>query len=69
MGYEDTLQDAGFVVALVGRTHDPVLAGFAKRLAAKKPKVILVARMPKVIAILNAMIGDWHATPTQTKAA
>src|SRR3954447_22112495 len=43
---------------LVGKTHNPVLAAFAKRLAGKKPKVIIVACMRKLLVILNAMMRD-----------
>jgi transposase len=35
-----------------------VLAVFAKRLAGKKPKVIIVACMRKLLVILNAMMRD-----------
>lgn len=44
--------------------HNPVLAAFAKRLAGKKPKVIVTACMRKLLVILNAMVRDgtdWRA--------
>lgn len=38
--------------------YNPVIEGFAKRLAGKKPKVIIVACMRKLLMILNAMARD-----------
>jgi transposase len=46
------------MAALVGKTHNPVLAAFAKRLAGKTPKVVIVACMRKLLVILNAMMRD-----------
>jgi len=57
-GGRETVRHVLYMAALVGRTHNPVLAVFAKRLAGKKPKVILVACMRKLIVILNAMLRD-----------
>jgi len=58
------------MAALVGKRHNPVLSAFARRLAGKKPKVIIVACMRKLIVILNAMqrsAQDWTpATPANT---
>jgi transposase len=59
-----------YIAALVGRAHNPVLADFAKRLAGKKPKVILVACMRKLIVMLNAMIRDgrdWQPANTPAR--
>jgi transposase len=45
--------------------HNPVIAAFAKRLAGKKPKVIITACMRKLLVILNAIVRDsaqWRAT-------
>jgi transposase len=47
-----------YMAALVARRCNPVLAAFAKRLAGKKPKVILVACMRKLLVILNAIVRD-----------
>jgi transposase len=59
-----------YMAALVGKRHNPVLSAFARRLAGKKPKVIIVACMRKLIVILNAMqrsAQDWTpATPANT---
>lgn len=53
------------MAALTARRHNPAIAAFAERLAGKKPKVILVACMRKLLVILNAMLRDgtdWQAT-------
>jgi transposase len=71
-GGRETVRHVLYMAALVGKTHNPVLAAFAKRLAAKKPKVILVACMRKLIVILNAMIRDgrdWETAPIHASAA
>jgi transposase len=49
-----------YMASLTAIRHNPVLAPFAERLRAegKKSKVIIVAAMRKLIAILNAMIRD-----------
>ena len=49
-----------------------MLAGFARRLAGKKPKVIIVACMRKLITMLNAMQRDrrdWKTTAPINAAA
>ena len=46
------------MAALSARRHNPVIARFAKRLAGKKPKVIITACMRKLLVILNAMLRD-----------
>jgi len=45
-----------YMAALTARTHNPVIAAFAKRLTGKKPEVILTACMRKLLVILNAMV-------------
>ncbi len=53
------------MAALSARQHNPVIAAFAARLAGKKPKVILVACMRKLLVTLNAMVRDgtdWRLT-------
>lgn len=47
-----------YMAALSASQHNPVLAAFAARLAGKKPKVILVACMRKLLVMLNAMLRD-----------
>lgn len=65
-GGRSAVREALYMAALVGRTHNPVLAAFAKRLAGKKGKVILIACARKLLVMLNAMLrdkSDWkHAT-------
>lgn len=59
-----------FMATLAAIRHNPVIAGFASRLAGKKPKVIIpgssprTACMRKLLTILNAMARDstsWRA--------
>ena len=53
-----------YMAALSARTCKPVIAAFAKRLAGKECKVIMVACMRKLLVILNAMLRDkmdWKA--------
>lgn len=62
-GGRAAVRKALYMAALVGKRHNPVLAAFAHRLAGKKPKVIIVACMRKLITILNAMqrqACDWQ---------
>jgi transposase len=69
-GGRATVRHVLYMAALVGKTRNPVLAAFAQRLTGKKPKVILVACMRKLLVILNAMMRDgrdWN--PGQTPAA
>lgn len=69
-GGRATVREALYMAALVGKRHNPVLAAFAERLAGKKPKVIVVACMRKLLVILNAMLRDgtdW-ATPAAVPA-
>ncbi len=52
------------MAAVSAKTHNPVIAAFAKRLEGKEPKVILTACMRKLLVILNAMLRDgtdWRA--------
>ena len=57
-GGRSTVREALYMAALVGRTHNPALAAFAKRLAGKKGKVILIACARKLLVMLNAMLRD-----------
>jgi len=61
------VRGALYMAALVAKRCNPTIAAFARRLAGKKPKVILVACMRKLIAILNAMQRD--GKPWQPVAA
>ena len=49
-----------YMAALSAARYNPALKGFHNRLAAinKKPKVIIVAVMRKMITTLNATVGD-----------
>ncbi len=55
-GGRTTVRCALYMAALVAKRCNPTIAAFARRLAGKKPKVILVACMRKLITILNAML-------------
>jgi transposase len=59
-GGRKPVRDVAYMAALAAGKHNPVLAAFRQRLldAGKKPKVVLVALMRKLITILNAMIKD-----------
>ena len=59
-GGRQPVRDVAYMAALVGARCNPTLAAFKKRLqdAGKRPKVILVALMRKLITILNAIIRD-----------
>jgi transposase len=64
-GGRATVRHALYMAALVGKRLNPVLAAFAARLKGKKPKVVIVACMRKLIVILNTMMRhhtDWNAT-------
>ena len=57
-GGREKVRHVLYMAALVAKRCNPVIAAFAKRLAGKKPKVIVVACMRKLLVILNAMIRD-----------
>jgi transposase len=57
-GGRATVREVRYMAALSARRHNPVIASFAKRLAGKKPKVIITACMRKLLVILNAMLRD-----------
>jgi transposase len=57
-----------YMAALVAKQHNPAIAAFAKRLAGKEPKEIIVACMRKLLVILNAIARDgsqWRISPTR----
>jgi transposase len=66
-GGRATVRDVLYMAALAARRCNPVIARFAQRLAGKKPKVIIVACMRKLLVILNAMVRD--GTDWQPRAA
>ncbi len=57
-GGRAAVREVLYMAALVAKRYNPLIAAFAKRLAGKKPKVILVACMRKLLVILNAMVRD-----------
>jgi transposase len=57
-GGRAVVREVLYMAARVAKRHNPVIAAFAKRLVGKKPKVILVACMRKLLVILNAMLRD-----------
>jgi transposase len=57
-GGRAAVREVLYMAALVAKRYNPLIAAFAKRLAGKKPKVILVACMRKLLVILNAMLRD-----------
>jgi transposase len=57
-GGRASVREVLYMAAMVARRHNSVIAAFAKRLAGKKPKVIIIACMRKLIVMLNAMLRD-----------
>jgi transposase len=56
-----------YMATLTAMRCNPVITAFAKRLAGKKPKVIITACMRKLLVILNALARDdteWRAGAT-----
>jgi transposase len=53
-----------YMATVTAMTHNKAIAAFAKRLAGKAQKVIIVARMRKLLMILNAMVRDGAAWRT-----
>jgi len=66
-GGREAVREVLYMAALSAKRCNPVIADFAGRLAGKKPKVIIVACMRKLLIILNAMLRD--ATDWQLKTA
>jgi len=61
-----------YMAALSAKRWNPVLAAFAARLKGKRPKVIVVACMRKMIVMLNAMLRDgrdWRAPAVSASTA
>jgi transposase len=57
-GGREAVREILYMAALSAKRHNPVIAEFARRLVGKKPKVIVVACMRKLLVILNAMLRD-----------
>jgi len=57
-GGRQAVRDALYMAALSAMRHNPPIKALAERLAGKKPKVIIVACMRKLLVILNAMVRD-----------
>lgn len=71
-GGRQAVRDALYMAALSAMRFNPQIAVFAKRLAGKKPKVIIVACMRKLLVTLNAMLRDgqdWRAAQAAPVAA
>ena len=65
-GGRTSLRHVLYMATLAAIRCNPLLAAFAKRLVGKKPKVIVVACMRKLLVILNAMLhqgADWRVKP------
>ena len=59
-GGRQAVRDVAYMAALAGGRHNPVLKTFREHLlkAGKKPKVVLVAMIRKLVTILNAILRD-----------
>jgi transposase len=58
-GGRSAIREVLYMAALTAMRHNPAIAAFADRLRPrKKPKVVIVACMRKLLVILNAMIRD-----------
>ncbi|MGJ4948550.1 IS110 family transposase [Bradyrhizobium sp. HKCCYLS20291] len=67
-GGREAVREVLYMAALSAKRYNPAIAEFAGRMSGKKPKVIIVACMRKLLVILNAMLRDgqdWR----QAKAA
>lgn len=66
-GGRTALRHVLYMATLAAMRCNPLLRAFAKRLAGKKPKVIITACMRKLLVILNAMLrdgADWRLETT-----
>lgn len=57
-GGRSSVRDILYMATLSAMRVNPMLKAFAQRLTGKKPKVIIVACMRKLLVILNAMVRD-----------
>jgi transposase len=65
-GGRATVRHVLFMATQSAIRYNPVIAAFAKRLTGKKPKVIIVACMRKLLMILNALVRDGTTWRTAT---
>lgn len=67
-GGRQNVRNVAYMAALVAGAHNPALRDFRQRLLAqgKKPKVVIVALMRKLITILNAILRDGRPWQTAT---
>jgi transposase len=66
-GGREAVREVLYMAALSAMRFNPTIKALAARLAAKKPKVIIVACMRKLLVILNAMArdaADWRGPAT-----
>jgi transposase len=70
-GGRATVRNVLYMASLTAIRHNPVIAAYAQRLKAlgKKPKVVIVACMRKLIVTLNAMVRDAKPWNLQKAAA
>ena len=66
-GGREAVRHVLYMATLSAKRHNADIRAFAQRLAGKKPKVIAVACMRKLLTILNAIVRD-HATWTARTA-
>jgi transposase len=57
-GGRQAVRDVLYMATLSAMRYNPTIKAFAERLAGKKPKVIIVACMRKLLVTLNAMLRD-----------
>ena len=57
-GGREAIRHVLYMAALSASRHNKIIQAFAGRLAGKKPKVIIVACMRKLLTILNAIVRD-----------
>lgn len=57
-GGRTTVRNVLYMATLVAMRKNPAITAFAQRLDGKKPKVIIIACMRKMITILNAIARD-----------
>ena len=65
LGGRTALRHVLYMATLSAMRYNPVIAAFARTKAGKKPKVIIVACMRKLLVILNAMVrdaSDWRSS-------